>query len=211
MRELKAALAALGSDPEMVEVPLLQFVHLVESGERTAMSKRRGDFVTLDDLLDEIGVDATRFFMLQRSHDRTTRARPRRLRAPSRARTPSTTSSTLMRGSPRCSPSSAPRASTQRSRRVPTGAPPTAYELHPSERTLIKKLLSLPEEIDRRGADQRAPHRIAAYALELAQDFTAFYRDCHVVGASRRGSSRSASRCASPRSACWRSCSVCSA
>ncbi len=35
------------------------------------MSKRRGDFVTLDELLDEIGVDATRFFMLQRSHDRT--------------------------------------------------------------------------------------------------------------------------------------------
>ena len=52
-------------------MPLLQFVHLVENGETFAMSKRRGDFVTLDDLLDEIGVDATRFFMLQRSHDRT--------------------------------------------------------------------------------------------------------------------------------------------
>ena len=68
---MKAAMEALGGDPDTVELPLLQFVHLVEGGERAAMSKRRGDFVTLDDLLDEIGVDATRFFMLQRSHDRT--------------------------------------------------------------------------------------------------------------------------------------------
>ena len=50
----------------------MQFVHLVEGGERVQMSKRRGDFVTLDDLLDDIGVDAARwFFMLQRSHDTT--------------------------------------------------------------------------------------------------------------------------------------------
>ncbi len=52
-------------------MPIIQFVHLVEGAERAAMSKRRGDFITLDDLLDEIGVDATRFWMLQRSHDRT--------------------------------------------------------------------------------------------------------------------------------------------
>ncbi|MDQ6804397.1 MAG: arginine--tRNA ligase, partial [Actinomycetota bacterium] len=68
---LKAAFAALGGDPEAIEVPLLQFVHLLEGTQRAAMSKRRGEFVTLDELLDEIGVDATRFFMLQRSHDRT--------------------------------------------------------------------------------------------------------------------------------------------
>ena len=68
---LKAAMAALGGDPDTLEVPIIQFVHLVEGGERAAMSKRRGEFVTLDELLDEIGVDATRFFMLQRSHDRT--------------------------------------------------------------------------------------------------------------------------------------------
>ena len=71
VRELKAAMAALGADPDTLEVPLLQFVHLVEGDDRRAFSKRRGDFVTLDDLLDEIGVDVTRYFMLQRSHDRT--------------------------------------------------------------------------------------------------------------------------------------------
>ena len=52
----------------------------------------------------------------------------------------------------------------------------------PAERALIKKLLAFPDEVAE-AADRRAPHRVAAYALELAQDFTAFYRDCHVVGA----------------------------
>ena len=66
---LKAAVAAVGADPDRLEVPILQFVHVVEGGERASMSKRRGDFVTLDDLIDEIGVDATRWFMLSRSHD----------------------------------------------------------------------------------------------------------------------------------------------
>ena len=49
----------------------MQLVHIVEEGERTQMSKRSGDFVTLDELLDDIGVDATRWFMLWRSHDTT--------------------------------------------------------------------------------------------------------------------------------------------
>jgi arginyl-tRNA synthetase len=56
-------------------------------------------------------------------------------------------------------------------------------ELHDSERRLIKKLAALPDEVAE-AAERRGPHRIAAYALELAQEFTAFYRDCRVVGAS---------------------------
>src|SRR5205823_12959075 len=54
--------------------------------------------------------------------------------------------------------------------------------LHPSERTLIEQLLALPSEVAE-AAERRAPHRIATYALELAQGFTAFYRDCRVLGA----------------------------
>ena len=53
-----------GGDPDTIEVLLIQFVHLAEGGERAAMSKRRGEFVTLDELLDEIGVDVCRYFML---------------------------------------------------------------------------------------------------------------------------------------------------
>ena len=55
-------------------------------------------------------------------------------------------------------------------------------ELQDAERNLIKALVAFPDEIAE-AADRRAPHRIAVYALELAQEFTAFYRDCKVVGA----------------------------
>ena len=68
---MRAMMAALGADPDRLEIPILQFVHIVERGEKASMSKRRGDFIMLDDLIAEIGVDATRFFMLQRSHDST--------------------------------------------------------------------------------------------------------------------------------------------
>src|SRR4051794_7960068 len=68
---LRAITSTLGEDPERVEVPILQFVHVVEGSERAKMSKRRGDFVTLDELIARIGVDATRWFMLSRSHDST--------------------------------------------------------------------------------------------------------------------------------------------
>jgi arginyl-tRNA synthetase len=53
--------------------------------------------------------------------------------------------------------------------------------LEPGERALIMKLLALPAEVAE-AADRRAPHRICTYALELAQEFTTFYRDCRVVG-----------------------------
>ena len=68
---MRAAIEALGHDPDRYEAPIMQLVHLVEGGERARMSKRKGEFVTLDELIDDIGVDAARFFMLQRSHDTT--------------------------------------------------------------------------------------------------------------------------------------------
>jgi arginyl-tRNA synthetase len=176
VRAMKAAMAALGGDPDTVELPLLQFVHLVAGGEVFAMSKRRGDFVMLDDLLDEIGVDATRYFMLQRSHDRTIELDVELARKQSRenpvyyiqyahARIAS-----MLRRLP------AERAS---------GALAEDWDSVPlegPERELIKKLVAFPGEIAE-AAERRAPHRIAGYALELAQDFTAFYEACRVVGA----------------------------
>ncbi len=177
-RELKATMSALGGDPDTVESPILQFVHLVAGDEVFAMSKRRGDFVPLDDLLDAIGVDATRFFMLQRSHDRTLELDVELARRES-AENPvyyvqyahARIASMLGRF---------PEARLDEA--LAPGADWAAGELHGSERGLIKKLAALPEEVAE-AADRRAPHRIAAYALELAQEFTAFYRDCRVVGA----------------------------
>ena len=178
VRELKAAMAALGGDPDTVEVPLVQFVHLVADGETFAMSKRRGDFVTLDDLLDEIGVDATRFFMLQRSHDRTLDLDLKLAQKQSRENpvyyvqyAHARIASMLRRlGDERVAAALAP------------GADWGDGQLHVSERRLIKKLVSFPDEIAE-AAERRAPHRIAGYALELAQDFTGFYEQCKVIGA----------------------------
>ncbi len=178
VRELKAAMAALGGDPDTVEVPILQFVHLVHEGEVLAMSKRRGDFVTLDDLLDAIGVDATRFFMLRSSQDRTIELDLELARKQS-AENPvyyvqyahARIASMLRRvGVGRVEEALAP------------GADWDAGALEPPERNLIKKLASFPEEIAE-AAGRRAPHRITQYSLELARDFTAFYEACRVVGA----------------------------
>jgi arginyl-tRNA synthetase len=175
---MKAAFAALGGDPDAVEIPILQFVHLVEGERLLAMSKRRGDFVTLDDLLDEIGVDATRFFMLQRSHDRTLDLDVELAKSES-AENPvyyvqyaHARIASMLR-----------RAGEERvERAVGPEAEWGSDRLHEAERNLVMKLVAFPDEIAE-AAERRAPHRIAGYALELAQDFTAFYRDCRVVGA----------------------------
>jgi arginyl-tRNA synthetase len=172
---MKAAMAALGADPERLEIPILQFVHIVEGGARASMSKRRGEFITLDDLIAEIGVDATRFFMLSRSHDSTVDldldlARRESAENPvyyvqyAHARIASVER----------------RAGAERVARAMADAARPA-ELHESERELVKKLLAFPEEVAE-AAERRAPHRMATYALELAQVFTAFYRDCQVLG-----------------------------
>ena len=173
---LKSIMGSLGADPARLEVPILQFVHVVEGGARASMSKRRGELITLDDLVAEIGVDATRWFMLSRSHDSTIDldldlARQQSSENPvyyvqyAHARIASVRR----------------KAGKERVARALT-ARPAAVELHPSERALVKKLLAFPEEVAE-AADRRAPHRVTVYALELAQVFTAFYRDCQVVGA----------------------------
>jgi arginyl-tRNA synthetase len=173
---LKAAVAAVGADPGRLEIPILQFVHVVEGESRASMSKRRGDFVTLEELMDEIGVDATRYFMLSRSADSTVDLDLRLAREQS-AENPvyyvqyahARIASMLRKAG---------------EQRVAAALSETREDLplDPAERELIKKLLAFPAEVQE-AADRRAPHRIAAYALETAQTFTAFYRDCRVVGA----------------------------
>jgi arginyl-tRNA synthetase len=175
VREMKAAMAALGGDPEAIEMPLLQFVHLVEGGEVFAMSKRRGDFVTLDDLIDAIGVDATRFFMLQSSHDRVIKLDVELARKQSRE-------------NPVYYVQYAHARIASMLRRLPDDRVAAALQddwegvaLDARERDLIKKLVAFAGEVAE-AADRRAPHRISNYALELAQDFTAFYEGCRVLG-----------------------------
>ncbi len=69
MRRLKAAAGLLGFDPSRVEVLIYQLVSVVEHGEAKRMSKRRGDVVFLEELLEKIGVDAARWYLVSRGHD----------------------------------------------------------------------------------------------------------------------------------------------
>ena len=174
VQRTQAHFQALGGEPGQLELVIMQFVHVVERGERSSMSKRRGEFVTLDDLMDQIGVDATRFFLLQRSHDTTVDldldlAREQSAENPvyyvqyAHARIAS-----MLR-----------KAGEERV--AAALAAPMEAPLHPAERSLIKRLIAFPPEAAE-AADRRAPHRMATYALDLAQDFTIFYRDCQVVG-----------------------------
>jgi arginyl-tRNA synthetase len=175
---MRAALEALGADPECYEALIMQLVHLVERGERAQMSKRRGEFVTLDELIDDIGTDAARFLMLQRSHDTTVDLDLELARRQSQ-------------DNPVYYVQYAHARIASILRKAGEGAAEAALDspddtldvpVEPSERALVKRLLELPEEVGSAAA-LRAPHRLCAYATTTAADFHAFYRDCKVVGA----------------------------
>jgi arginyl-tRNA synthetase len=182
---VRAAIAALGGDPEAFEAQIMSLVHVVEGGQRVQMSKRSGDFVSLDDLLDDIGVDATRWFMLWRSHETTVDLDLQLARSQS-SENPvyyvqyahARISSILRKAG---AAGEAAGAAPGEERTAPFA---------PSEKALIKRLLEFPEEIVESAA-RRAPHRICAYSTAVAADFHAFYRDCQVVGAEGEAVERS--------------------
>jgi arginyl-tRNA synthetase len=179
---MRAAWQALGADPERLELLIMQLVNLIEGGERARMSRRRGDFVTLDELVDDIGVDAARFFVLQRSHDtaldldldlarRQSQDNPVYYVQYAHARIAS-----ILR-----------RAGAERvERALAAEVAKSSERLHPSARALVKRLLEFPAEVQAAAA-RRAPHRLTGYVHETAQDFSAFYRDVRVLGAADEG------------------------
>jgi arginyl-tRNA synthetase len=179
---LHAAVAGLGADPDSLEVLIMRLVHIVEGGERAQMSKRSGDFVSLDELIDDIGVDATRWFMLWRSHDTTVDLDLELARRESSDNpvyyvqyAHARIASILRKAG-----DGAEQAGAE------AGAPTPGTPLEPAEKALIKRLLEFPDEV-REAALRRAPHRICAYSTTVAADFHAFYRDCKVVGAEGEG------------------------
>ena len=167
---LRAVIAAGGFDPDMLEVPIVQLVSLTEGGEAKRMSKRAGTLVTLGELIDDIGVDAARFFLVQRSHETAFDldldvARSQSNENPvyyiqyAHARIAG-----ILAQNPEA-PADA-------------GAP---AELDPSERALLLTLCGWPDAV-REAERRRSPHRVAAYLQDLARDFHGFYHRCRVVG-----------------------------
>ena len=180
---MRAGLAALGHDPDSYEAPIMQLVNIVDGGQRSRMSKRKGEFVALDELVDDIGVDAARFFMVQRSHDTAFDLDLELARSQSQdnpvyyvqyahARIASILRKAAEEGAAGGRPAEEAALDDE--------ALDAAAE--PAERALVRRLLELPGEVAT-AADRRAPHRLCAYGMATAADFHAFYRDCRVVGA----------------------------
>lgn len=167
---LMAGLSALGlPSPDII---LLQLVRLVRDGVEVKMSKRTGTYVTLEELVEEIGADAARWFFLQRTPEThldfdITLAKERSEKNPvyyvqyAHARIAS-----IMRKS---------NLKSQISKRV-------RYDLlnHPSELALMKMLVRLPEFVEEIAESHQA-HRLTAYAHDIATAFSVFYRDCTVL------------------------------
>ncbi len=185
---MRAAISALGFDPDRFEAAIMQMVNVVEAGERKRMGKRSGDFVTLDELIDDIGVDATRFFMLQRSHDSpididlelaraTSQENPVYYVQYAHARIASILRKAVDEGVV---------GSEDEAAEVAAGEAALGAGAELAERHLIQRLLELPGEVDQ-AARRRSPHRLCAYAMATAADFHAFYRDARVVGAEGEG------------------------
>jgi arginyl-tRNA synthetase len=172
---MKASMDAMGYGAGHLEVILGQLVKLFRAGEPVTMSKRTGDIVTLDELLDEVGADAARYFFLQRSSDsplefdielakRESPENPVYYVQYAHARICSILKYAQESGADMSDPS-------------PEDLDALVTE---SEMDLLRKLAEL-EEMVEFCAERRAPHRLTGYAEEIASAFHAFYRDCRVV------------------------------
>ncbi|MGD0997570.1 MAG: arginine--tRNA ligase [Thermoleophilia bacterium] len=182
---MKAMFSALPPhDPERLELIIGQMVNLLESGVARRMSKRRGDIVTVDDLVDAIGVDAVRFFMVARSHDSTldldldlaveqSGKNPVYYVQYAHARICS-----VLRNLARQQGGETPPPGETLAPRVGQSFGDVA--VGPFERSLVRTIARFPlvvlEAVERRG-----PHRVHAYLGELAAEFHVFYRNCRVL------------------------------
>jgi arginyl-tRNA synthetase len=182
VKRIYAAWAALGGDPGAYEIVIMQLVNLFEGGKRAQMSKRAGAIVTLDSLLDDIGVDAARWFLASRSPDTSIDLDLELARSESQdnpvyyVQYAHARIASILR--------KAGDSRVEAALAADLGASDERF--HPSARSLMKRLLEFPGEVGE-AADRRAPHRMTAYAHETAQEFSAFYRDCRVVGAAEEG------------------------
>jgi arginyl-tRNA synthetase len=177
---MKAAMDAIGYGAEHLEIILGQLVKLYQGGEPVAMSKRTGEIVTLDELLDEVGPDAARYFFLQRSSD-----------SPldfdielAKRESPENPVFYVQYAHARiCS------ILKYAGDEAVSGEPPPAEDLElldsEAEMDLLRKLAEL-EEVVEFCSQKRVPHRLTGYAEDLASLFHAFYRDCRVVSDDER-------------------------
>ncbi len=173
---VKAAIAALGYDPSKLEVLLLQMVSLFRDGKPVKMSKRTGQAITLNELIEEVGTDAARYFFIMRSLD-----------------TQLDFDLDLAKSHSNENPVYYIQYAHARIYSIYRQAKEAGVNLDmdwsdvhwdtlkdEQELELIKKMAAFPEEIQR-AARERAPHRIAHYVYELAGLFHTFYNHCRII------------------------------
>ena len=172
----EAVARMLGYDPSRVEVLLYQLVHLTRGGEQAKMSKRRGDVVFLDDFIDEVGVDAARWYLVNRGPDQTieididlaaekTQKNPVYYVQYAHARIAGILRNAAETGA--------------------VGGPSTA-PLAREERDLIKRLSEFPALVAE-ATERRAPHAIPLYSIRVADDFHRFYHEHRVLESEQQG------------------------
>src|SRR5438093_4581967 len=176
---IRAAMQALGHPPESFDVIIVQVVTLLREGQPVRMSKRRGEFVLMEELLEEVGPDAARFTFLTRRHDsplefdlavatRRSADNPVFYVQYCHARVPS-----LFRNSADLALDIPPWTEVDFS--------PIAL---PEEQALIKRLLQYPDLVAG-AARAREPHRVAYYLTELAGVFHPYYKAHRIITGDR--------------------------
>jgi arginyl-tRNA synthetase len=162
----------LGYDPERIEVLLYQLVHLTRGGRQTKMSKRRGDVVFLDELMDEVGVDAARWFLVNRGPDQTIEVDVD-LAAERSEKNPVYY---VQYAHARIAGIRRNAGGAEVSAELPAGQQPEA-----EERDLVKRLAELPR-VAAEAVERRGPQGLPAYAIRVADDFHRFYHHHRVLG-----------------------------
>lgn len=168
---MKGAMQALGYDPDNLQVILMQLVRLFQGGEIVRMSKRSGQYITLSELIDEVGKDAARFFFVMRSPDSHLDFDLDLAKAESNDNpvyyvqyAHARICSILKAGAEQPDPDKADFTLLKET----------------AELDLIRKIADLPEEIAEAAVGYE-PHRLTYYAHDLASLFHSFYNSCHVL------------------------------
>ena len=174
-RRMPYLMKALGLDPDRLTIVLYDMVRLYRDGQEVKLSKRSGDIITVDEVVDEVGTDAVRFLLLTRSNQavmdfdlnlavKQQDDNPVFYVQYAHARLASILRTAAERDTPR--------------ERWADGD--VGLLEHPSELALLRKMTDLSEVLER-AALGGAPHGLAFYATELASALHAFYRDCRVI------------------------------
>lgn len=173
VERMKKGIETIGVDPDRLKIIIMQLVKLISGGKEVRMSKRAGEFVTMDDLLEEISVDVARWFFLER--------------APS---THMDFDLDLAKERSEKNPVYYVQYAYVRMKSILEKAGIKNYGSrikkfeNPAERALALKILRYPELIEDISKNYQV-HRLTTYAYELAQTFSAFYRDVKVIGSER--------------------------